>query len=179
MTSTLYDPAVFFNKSGIQRKISRDTSCWYPISSWKTLSVYLGPVYIKWLGPTFIPLPLQDWTIFDLCNLLPIITAYRFMIICMFLVEMGSDARLIAVKLVKFASQKYAKKKINSGILKLCKSLVDIISICYSNCSQRTQKKFCAFTIRASCSAFSAKPLLKIPRRWQLENFMDVTSTAW
>lgn len=65
----------FFNKSGIQRKISRDTSCWYPISSWKTLSVYLGPVYIKWLGPTFIPLPLQDWTIFDLCNLLPIITA--------------------------------------------------------------------------------------------------------
>lgn len=92
------------------------------------------------------------------------------MIICVFLVEMGSDARLFAVKLVKFASQKYAKKKINSGILKLCKSLVDIISICYINCSQRTQKKFCAFTIRASCSAFSAKPLLKIPRRWQLEN---------
>lgn len=87
------------------------------------------------------------------------------MIICVFLVEMGSDANLFAVKLVKFASQKYAKKKINSGILKLCKS---IISICYSNCSQRTQKKFCAFTIRASCSAFSAKPLLKIPRRWQL-----------
>lgn len=65
----------FSNKSGIQRNISRDTSCWYPISSWNTLSVYLGPVYIKWLGPTFIPLPLQDWTIFDLCNLLPIITA--------------------------------------------------------------------------------------------------------
>lgn len=86
------------------------------------------------------------------------------MIICVFLVEMGSDARLFAVKLVKFASQKYAKKKINSGILKLCKSLVDIISICYSNCSQRTQKKFCAVTIRASCSAFSAKPYLKSPK---------------
>lgn len=77
----------------------------------------------------------------------------------------GFGRQAFCCKIRKFASQKYAEKKINSGILKLCKSLVDIISICYSNCSQRTQKKFCAVTIHASCSAFSAKPLLKIPRR--------------
>lgn len=52
----------------------------------------------------------------------------------------GSDARLFAVKLAKFAHQKFTENGIPKEILLLCTSLVEMISICYSHHHQRTSK---------------------------------------
>lgn len=66
----------------------------------------------------------------------------------------GSDARLYVVKLAKFSIQKYEEGKITESIPNLVNSLVDIVTICYSDYDTRSQTTSSAlqpmFCIRTS-----------------------------
>uniref|UniRef100_K1PE89 DUF7869 domain-containing protein n=1 Tax=Magallana gigas TaxID=29159 RepID=K1PE89_MAGGI len=53
----------------------------------------------------------------------------------------GSDARLYVVKLAKFSIQKYEEGKITESIPNLVNSLVDIVTICYSDYDTRSPKQ--------------------------------------
>ena len=76
----------------------------------------------------------------------------------------GSDARLYAIKLVKFVSSQYSEGKISKDIVDMCTSFVEIISICYSQNSQRTSKQI--LRLYNQCFLFSilCKRIVGIPK---------------
>ena len=83
----------------------------------------------------------------------------------------GSDARLFAVKLAKFASQKFAEKKIAPEILQLCTSLVDIISICYSHYSERTPKKILRLYNQSFSFSYLCRSIIGNPQKMTARKF--------
>ncbi|CAC5356745.1 unnamed protein product [Mytilus coruscus] len=52
----------------------------------------------------------------------------------------GSDARMFAVKLTKFATTLYMNQQLDTNIMELINSLIDIVHICYSPYESRTPK---------------------------------------
>ena len=52
----------------------------------------------------------------------------------------GSDARMFAVKLTKFATTLYINQQLDINIMELINSLIDIVHICYSPFESRTPK---------------------------------------
>lgn len=83
----------------------------------------------------------------------------------------GSDARLYAVKLAKFVSTQHLEGKIPKDIVNMCTSLVEIISICYSQHSQRTPKII--LRLHNQCFQFSilCKRIIGVPKKMTSRKF--------
>lgn len=83
----------------------------------------------------------------------------------------GSDARLFAVKLTKFAHQKFTANSISKDIFLLCNSLVEIISICYSHYKERSPKSI--LRLYNQCFLFSTlcKTVIGNPNKVTLRKF--------
>lgn len=92
----------------------------------------------------------------------------------------GSDARLYAVKLAKFTSQKYEEEKVDKNILDLVNALVDIITVCYSNYSARSPKQLLrlynqCFLFGLLCKIVVGNPKKLTSRKFYGNHFHSIT----
>lgn len=83
----------------------------------------------------------------------------------------GSDARLFAVKLAKFAHQKFTENGISKEILLLCTSLVEMISICYSHHHQRTPKTILRLYNQSFLFSVLCKTVIGTPKKMTTRKF--------
>jgi hypothetical protein len=81
----------------------------------------------------------------------------------------GSDARLFAVKLAMFVHLKFLDKKISKDIYDLCTTLVEIISICYSQ--QRTTKKILRLYNLTFKFSLLSKSIIGVPKKMTTRKF--------
>lgn len=92
----------------------------------------------------------------------------------------GSDARLYAVKLAKFTSQKFEEGKVEENILDLVNALVDIITVCYSNHTARSQKQLLrlynqCFLFGILCKIVVGNPKKLTSRKFYGNHFHSIT----
>uniref|UniRef100_A0A8W8L0T5 Uncharacterized protein n=1 Tax=Magallana gigas TaxID=29159 RepID=A0A8W8L0T5_MAGGI len=83
----------------------------------------------------------------------------------------GSDARLFAVKLAKFAHQKFTENGIPKEILLLCTSLVEMISICYSHHHQMTPKTILRLYNQSFLFSVLCKTVIGTPKKMTTRKF--------
>lgn len=92
----------------------------------------------------------------------------------------GSDARLYAVKLSKFTSQKFEEGKVEENVLDLVNALLDIIPVCYSDHTARSPKQLLrlynhCFLFGLLCKVVVAIPKKLTSRRFYGNNFHSIT----
>jgi hypothetical protein len=83
----------------------------------------------------------------------------------------GSDARLYAVKLAKFTLMKYEEGKLDENIPKLINSLVDIVTICYSDYSTRSPKQLLRLHNQCFMFGFLCKLVIGNPKKLTTRKF--------
>ena len=83
----------------------------------------------------------------------------------------GSDARLYAVKLAKFTLQKFEEGKLEENIPKLVNSLVDIVTICYSDYATRSQKQLLRLYNQCFLFGLLCKTVIGNPQKLTLRKF--------
>lgn len=92
----------------------------------------------------------------------------------------GSDARLYAVKLAKFTLQKFEEGKVEETIPNFANSLVEIITICYSDFSTRSQKQLLrlynqCFLFGLLCKTVIGNPQKLTARKFYGNHFHSIT----
>uniref|UniRef100_A0A8W8MGW1 Uncharacterized protein n=1 Tax=Magallana gigas TaxID=29159 RepID=A0A8W8MGW1_MAGGI len=92
----------------------------------------------------------------------------------------GSDARLYVVKLAKFSIQKYEEGKITESIPNLVNSLVDIVTICYSDYDTRSPKQLLrlynqCFVFGLLCKSVIGNPHKLTTRKFYGNHFHSIT----
>lgn len=92
----------------------------------------------------------------------------------------GSDARLYVVKLAKFSIQKYEEGKITESIPNLVNSLVDIVTICYSDYDTRSPKQLLrlynqCFVFGLLCKSVIGNPQKLTTRKFYGNHFHSIT----
>lgn len=83
----------------------------------------------------------------------------------------GSDARLFAIKLAKFAMSLYNEKMISLDILELCTPLVEITAICYMHYNHRSPKHILRFYNQTFKFSYLCKSIIGIPKKMTARKF--------
>ncbi len=83
----------------------------------------------------------------------------------------GSDARMYAVDLACLIQNLHKENKINTDILNLCNSLVEIINICYSGFGDRNQRTILRFYNQCYIFALACFKVIGTPEKMKERKF--------